>query len=68
MFNTSYENESIIYKTNMMLSDISVSHSRQVYGILDLLGDLGGVLEVILLITGMVFYSISEHNFVLKAI
>ena len=51
-----------------MLSDISVAHSREKYSLLDLLGDLGGVLEVIILVTGMIFFSISEHSFVLKVI
>ena len=60
-------NPNIKYKATMLLSDISVSHSRQKYGLLDLLGDLGGVLEVLLLVSGAFFYSYSEYSFVIKA-
>ena len=45
-----------------------VSHSRRVYGIFDLLGELGGVMEVMVIIFGLILYPISEHNFYLNAI
>ena len=35
---------------------------------LDLLGDLGGVVEIIMLISQMLLSGSSEHSFVLKAI
>ena len=35
---------------------------------LDLIGDLGGVLEVIVFVCGLVLYPISEHSFVLKTL
>jgi hypothetical protein len=34
---------------------------------LNLLGDLGGVTEVIMILFGFVLHSISEHSFTLKA-
>jgi len=33
----------------------------------DLLGDLGGVIEVIIVLFGFMIYPISEHSFMLKA-
>lgn len=36
-------------------------HERTIFGILDLLGDLGGVTEVIIIIFGFFLYPISEH-------
>ena len=42
--------------------------SRQVYNIFDLLGDLGGVTEVIMLTFGFFLFSVSEHSFHMTAI
>jgi hypothetical protein len=35
--------------------------------VFDLLGDLGGVTEVIMIAFGAVFFSVSEHSFYLTA-
>jgi len=45
-----------------------VKHTRKVYGWIDLLGDLGGVTEVIMIVFGFFLFPISEHSFFLKAI
>jgi hypothetical protein len=45
-----------------------VEHSREIYNILDLVGDLGGVLEVLLTLFGIFMFRISERSFVLKAL
>jgi len=50
-----------------MLSSEVRKHSRQVYNVLDLLGDLGGVVEVVMVFFGIFLYPLSKHNFVLKA-
>ena len=42
-------------------------HLRQVYGLLDILGDLGGVLEVIMVVMGALLMPIAEHHFTLQA-
>jgi len=42
-------------------------HHRKCYGAFDLLGDLGGVIEVIMVLFGFMIYPISEHSFMLKA-
>jgi hypothetical protein len=44
-----------------------MAHSRKKYALLDLLGDLGGVLEVVMLAFGFFLFPISEHSFILKA-
>ena len=67
-FDTSFQNKDIIYKTSMMLSEIAVSHSRQIYDIIDLLGDLGGVMEVLLFVFGFIFFPFSEHNYIIRAL
>ena len=50
------------------MNNESVKYVRQVYGIFDLLGDLGGVTEVIMISFGIFLYSISEHSFHMTAI
>ena len=53
--------------TAVTLSGELIEHSRTVYNILDLLGDLGGLTEVFLLVVGYFINPIAEHNFTLKA-
>ena len=50
------------------LSSISKMHERKVYSFLELIGDLGGVLEILLLIFGIFINPISEFSFYMKAI
>lgn len=54
-------------RTKVYLQSLKRSNSRQVYGFIDLLGDLGGVLEVIMVFTGAIFLPISEHHYTLQA-
>ena len=37
------------------------------YNILDVLGDLGGIVEIIMIIFGFLLYPVSEHSFYLRA-
>ena len=49
-----------LYRTNVFLQAESMIHKREVFNLLDLVGDLGGVLEVIILSFGFIFFPISE--------
>ena len=51
----------------MFHDPISIEHSRAIYSFLDLLGDLGGVTEVMMIVFSFFLYPISEHSFVVKA-
>ena len=42
-------------------------HTRKVYNIMDLLGDVGGILEAVTIFLGVFLYPISEFAFVVKA-
>ena len=44
-----------------------IDNTREVYNVLDLLSDLGGVLEIISLVLGVFILPISEFSFILKA-
>ena len=52
---------------NVFLNEEGVNYSRDVYNILGVLGDLGGIVEVIMIIFGFFLFPISEHSFYLKA-
>lgn len=56
-----------IVQIKLFLNTVIKTHSRTVYGVIDLLGDLGGVLEVIMVFTGAIFLPLSEHHFILQA-
>ena len=45
-----------------------ILHKRVAYGIIDLLGDLGGVLEVIVAVLGVMILPISKYSFELKVL
>ena len=51
----------------MYLNEEGVNYTREVYHILDVLSDLGGIIEVIMIIFGFILFPISEHSFYLKA-
>ena len=44
-----------------------VLQARAIYNLFDLLGDLGGVTEVIMIVFGFFLFPISEHSFVMDA-
>jgi hypothetical protein len=67
LFETSHNNPSLLQNIVLLLDQTGIEHSRQKYGLFDLLGDLGGVTEVIMIFFGFFLYPISEHSFVIKA-
>jgi hypothetical protein len=58
----------VFYNTQVFLMSEEVTHKRKVYGWMDLLGDLGGVTEVVMICFGFFLFPISEHSFYIKAI
>ena len=57
-----------LFMMNFQIYDQIIIHTREYYGILDLMGDLGGVLEIITIISGVFITPLSEYGFNLKAI
>ena len=45
-----------------------IFHERVIYSVLDLLGDLGGVIEIIILAFGIFIFPISRHSFYTAAL
>lgn len=57
----------LLYKSSIYLMNEQYKLTRQIYNIFDLLGDLGGVTEVIMVCFGFFLFSVSEHSFVMTA-
>ena len=52
----------------IQVSNQIIKHSRSVYGLLDLFGDFGGFMEVLLLAASLFISPIAAHSFLIKAI
>ena len=57
-----------VYTTVYRLQGSGQVHQRSIYGFLGMIGDLGGVTEVVMILFGFMLYPISEFEFNLKAI
>lgn len=45
-----------------------IKHTRSIYGLMDLFGDFGGFMEVLLLVSSLFLAPVSAHGFLVKAI
>ena len=52
----------------MYLNPTRMDHTRKAYDILDLISELGGVLNIVTTLAGLLIYSISEHSFIVRAL
>ena len=53
---------------NLCLSNEQVVHLRKIYGLFDLLGDIGGVFEIVSLFVAAIAMHASKNNFYERAI
>ena len=60
------EDPAKLYSLQISLHNEKVTHIREVYNIMDLIGDLGGVLEIFLVMIGFVVSQVSRYSFVLE--
>lgn len=51
----------------MFTDKYNIKHSRKEYDVIDLLGDVGGIQNILSLIVGFIFLSISEYGFIINA-
>lgn len=56
-----------IFNSDVYLFAEMIEHHRRIYGLLDLLGDLGGVLEILAVSLGFTILPLSKHLFILEA-
>ena len=59
--------EKVLFSTTLYIDTQAINHKRDIYNLLDLLGDLGGVTEVIMICLGIFINPVSEHSFIIKA-
>jgi hypothetical protein len=50
------------------MDDVVTMNKREVYGFLDLLGDLGGIQDIIILTLGYFIFPVSEFSYNIKAL
>ena len=55
--------ESLLLEHQMFLDTTIFTHKRKIYDVVELLSDLGGVTEVIMLVMGFVLYPIAESSY-----
>ena len=67
MYQSANFNKNLVYRVKLGLSQIGSEHQRKIYGFFDLIGDLGGVLELILVLFGIVVSPIANYSFIMKA-
>ena len=53
---------------NILLDNTKTLHSRKIYNYINLIGDLGGVFELIKAALSFFILPFATHNFILKAI
>ena len=58
----------VLFQCNFNLYDQYKVHQRQDYGVLDVMGDFGGVAELIMIVWIHMLLPISEYMFNLKAL
>ena len=56
-----------VVQTVLYLDKHHTMSQREVYNFYDLLGDLGGIAEIVLLAFGYFLYPIAQHSFTMKA-
>lgn len=56
-----------IYLNNVYLNEEGVQYIREVYNGLDVLGDLGGILEITMIVFGFFLFPYSEHSYIMQA-
>ena len=58
------QEKEVIYRSEFDMSIYAIEHERTVYGVLDLFGDVGGILEAVTIFLGVFLYPLSEFAFV----
>ena len=62
------QNPNTIFETILVLDQNGKQHNRQVYNIMDLLGDIAGIYELITLSIAILINKIAKESFVIVAL
>ena len=58
----------LVFQSDLYFDEHGMTHMRSIYGLFDLLGDIGGVFELVTRVTSIFVFSISYHSFTLASI
>ena len=53
---------------SFMLEKEAIQHIRECFNFIDMIGNLGGVVEVFVIVFGVLIYPISQYKFMLKSL
>ena len=62
-----HPNKNLLMNVEVSLDQVGSSHYRTVSSFWDILGDLGGIMEIVLLGFSLIFLPMAEHNYLLTA-
>jgi hypothetical protein len=57
-----------LFQTRIWLDSTMTTSYRTIYHFLDVLGDMGGVLEILIVVFGIVCCTFSEYSFIIFAV
>ena len=57
----------LVFQNVYLFGQHTRQYQRVSYNLLGLIGDIGGVFELFVSVSGILFYSIAEHSFILSA-
>ena len=57
-----------LLEINYEIGDKFLMHDREIYNLIALIGDLGGVMEVFIFVVGVLVYPINKHSFTIKSL
>ena len=57
-----------IFKSEMYIDQDFLRHRNDNYTIFNIIGDIGGVLELLIMIFGILIYPINQNSFYIEAI
>jgi hypothetical protein len=60
-----FENE--LMRVSTYLFEDAIFYEREVYNLVDLIGELGGVVEILVFVYGILIFPISKQSFTLEA-
>jgi hypothetical protein len=56
-----------LLRVSTYLMEEAAYHEREIYNLLDVIGEMGGVIEIIVIVFGVIVYPISKQSFILDA-
>ena len=62
------KDSNMLYKTEYFLMNHQVDHVRSAYDIVTLLGDIGGVIEIVMVVSALILSPYSEFIYLTKAL